>query len=81
MPVYVVVLYSIARPNKQLLHHARGRSVPLLAFRHHQHLLDHLQQHIEQSPTLTHTGEAKLEDEDLHSTLAQPARRSHYTVQ
>ena len=67
--------FRIARPTKQSIAHARSRHVPLFAFRHHQHLLDHLQHHIEQSPTLTKSGEAKLD---------QPfttKRRSHPTVQ
>lgn len=55
---------SIARPGAPAIQQARSRQVPLFAFRHHQHLLDHLRMHIERSPKLTETGEADLTQEE-----------------
>ena len=72
---------SIARPTKPAIAQARDRRIPLFAFRHHQHLLDHLQQHIEQSPSLTETGEADLGEQQNADNNGKPPRRSHYTVQ
>jgi hypothetical protein len=72
-----IYVFRGAKPAKTLLQHARARGVPLLSFRHHQHLLDHLQKHIEQSPVLTRSGEAK----DVLDQSASSSRRSHYTVQ
>lgn len=71
-----IYCFRTARPNKLHIQLAKQRHIPLLSFRHHQHLLDHLQHHIEMSPALTATGEAKLEQQ-----LAANTRRSHHTVQ
>lgn len=77
LPSLFSLLLSVSRPNKVAIQQARSRRVPLFNFRHHQHLLDHLQEHIEQSPKLTETGEAELDEEEN----PLPRRRSHPTVQ
>jgi len=56
--------FRVARPANELIRAAKARSIPLFIFRHHQHLLDHMQKHIEASPDIDETGRTITEQEE-----------------